>query len=207
MPAFKKPIAVMLLFSLSFLIHRHALQGWWWQDDATILVHAISHPGASYFYRPEHWRDLIIASFTPWLSAVFSIDHALAPWNPRFHYFHNLASLGACASLMTIWLWKRCGPELAFAVGGLFLWGGPSTLVAQQLMTRHYVEGLLFILLHFICIDLARQKFSLVAPESCSINMGSSEQRAARYWSWLAALFALLSMCAKELYLPLVRPT
>ena len=209
--ASKKLLAIGLLFICSFLLHAKVLDGWWWQDDATILVHAISHPHASYFYRPDHWRELVVTSFTPWLSAVFAIDHAISPWNPGFHYAHHLVSLASCASLLTLWLWTRCGAALAFAIGALFLWGAPTSLIAQQLMTRHYAEGLLWLLVHYLCLDRASRSQSISGQVASQDPKVAPNMALTAYpllspflWSMLAAFFALLSMSAKELYLPLV---
>jgi hypothetical protein len=210
-----KWLGCCLLLAGSFVLHADALHAWWWNDDATILMHAISHPAASYFYRPEHWRDLIVTSFTPWLSATFAIDQALSPWNPTFHYGHHLLSIGLCAALLAVWLWRRCQPLLALSIGALFLWAAPVSVVAQQLMSRHYIEGLLWFLLHCICMDQAQR---LTLRNDCGGRIEEPRQLldskplymqlnswrfAAKVWSFAAGFFALLAMCSKEVYIPL----
>ena len=208
MTAVGKVLGCCLLLVGSFVLHADALHAWWWNDDATILMHAISHPAASYFYRPEHWRDLVVTSFTPWLSATFAIDQALSPWNPAFHYGHHLLSIGLCAVLLTVWLWQRCRPLLSLSIGALFLWAAPVSLVALQLMSRHYIEGLLFLFVHYLCIDqaqkLAVQKEQVSRSRDQTQDANSKPyQKRLNVWRFAAGFFALLAMCSKEVYIPL----
>jgi hypothetical protein len=181
-------VGALALCATAFLLHASALDNWWWNDDATILMHAASHPDASYFYRPTHWQDLIVSSYTPWLSAMFAIDHAIAPWNPAVQHAHGVLAIGLAATLLWIWLRRRSGDAVGFLVAMLFLWGAPVALVAQQLMTRHYAEGLLYLLVQLLCLDRAL----------------ASGGRASVGWAIAAGIAAFIAMCAKEVYVPLV---
>jgi hypothetical protein len=172
----------------TFILFGKHLEYWWWNDDATILMHAISHPGASYFYNPNHWRDLVVSSFTPWVSAMFAVDHLISPWNPRVHYFHHLTVIGLSGAALWLWLRQRTHELVAIATGIAFLWGAPVAVVAQQLMTRHYAEGFLYFLIHLLFVDKAYR----------------TESRDSVFFSIIAALAAMIAMLSKEVYVPLL---
>jgi len=82
---------------------------------------------------------------------------------------------------MTLWLRR----DFAFFGAILFLLGAPSQLVTEQLMTRHYIEGLLFCLLSlYLFVRYLRT--------------GSKSLLA------ISAVFYGLAITAKEIYVPLV---
>jgi len=76
-------------------------------------------------------------------------------------------------------------PAWALAVVLLGLAGAPTAAVTELLMTRHYLEGLLFALLSLLAFVQARR-------------------RGAVAWAWAGAALYALACTAKELYVPLV---
>lgn len=161
-----------------------ALGSWWWNDDATILMHALRHPLLEYFYAPQAWRSLVVTSLTPWLSLVFALDHTVFGLDPAGYYAHNLAVLSGCAFL--IYCISRTWVNAPHALGAalLFVVGSPVAVVSQQLMSRHYAEGLLLFLLALLVFVRAVQ-----APHAGRIA--------------LCTLLFAGSVTAKEIYLPL----
>lgn len=135
-------IALVTLF-----LHYGALGLWWCCDDTQILKHATNFTPLQYFAVPGAWQALNNASLTPWLSFVYDIDLALFGYEPLGFYAHNLLTIMGCAWLIYLLVRHWVSPSWGLVAAFLFLVGVPSTVAAQQLMTRHYVEGLFFYLL------------------------------------------------------------
>ena len=136
--------ALLILIGALF----HALpSGYWRADDPALLWHAMNSKGLEAFYSPSNWQKLSANNLTPWLTFSFKLDLWFAGLSPKFFYFHALGSLGLVAAaayvLNRLWL----SPLWAFLSVGLFLSGAPTASVTELLMTRHYLEGLLFALL------------------------------------------------------------
>lgn len=174
-----------LIVIVGFVLFGSSLSGDWRWDDPQILLHAHQYSILSDFTDPEVWQQFSPANLTPWLIFSFEVDLILFGVNPTAFYLHQVLALIASAialyALLTLWADKR----FAFFGALLFLAGAPSFRVVEQLMTRHYVEGLLFCLLSLICFVrfLRSNGNALLLP---------------------AAAFYLLAVIAKEIYVPLV---
>jgi len=170
-------VAVLVLYGSS-------LNNWWCCDDTQILKHAINFSPYEYFFVPEAWRALIPYSLTPWLTLSYDIDLSLFGFTPAGFYAHNLLTIALCAVL--IYLIAKQWVDINFALGGalLFLVGSPIAVASQQLMVRHYIEGLLFYLLAFFLFVCGVRKDR--------IRLG-----------WLAGLSFAIAASAKEIFLPL----
>jgi hypothetical protein len=174
-----------LLSLLTYLVFGDVLAANWRADDTQILAHALRHNVLDNFFNPEVWRQLSPANLTPWVVASFEIDLLLFGLSPIGFYTHQLVAISlvaiACFMLLRLWLEQR----FAFAAALIFLLGLPTTAAANNLMTRHYVEGLLFACLAvYFCVRYLRQGLSkhLVA----------------------AAVAYALAISAKEIFVPLV---
>ncbi len=164
----------------------HALpSGYWRADDPALLWHAMNSKGLQAFYNPADWQKLSVSNLTPWLTFSFKLDLWLAGLSPKFFYLHALGSLAlvsvAAYVLNRLWL----PPLWATLSVGLFLSGAPTASVTELLMTRHYLEGLLFALLSVIAFVVAAR-----------------QQRLG--WAIAGALAYALACSAKEIYVPLV---
>jgi len=157
--------------------------GWRW-DDTQILLHAHQFSILQDFSRPEIWQLFSPANLTPWLILSFEVDLVLFGLNPTAFYVHQLLAIWAAAFLLYLCLNLWCRPVFAFAGAILFLSGLPTMLLAEQLMTRHYVEGLVFCL-------MALYGF---------VRYLRSGQRV---WFVIALTAYLLAVTAKEVYVPL----
>jgi len=179
------PLVALLLGLAVWLLHGSALQGFWRVDDPLILLYISEHPSPpGYFFSPGQWQALGVPFFTPWLTLDYWLDANLFGLVPRGFYLHHLIMIWATALMSYLLLRSPLGHFWAGAASILFLAGGPSLIVAQQLMSRHYVTGLLFMLLalHFWL------------------------QARGRVWSWqlgVAAACYLAAMLNKEVYAPL----
>jgi hypothetical protein len=170
--------------ALVFWRYGMALDNWWCCDDPQILLHALKHQPLAYFLVPEAWQALVPYSFTPWLTLAYDLDYGLFGLQPRYYYLHNLLILALCAWLLYLFAQPWTGKAYAAGVSVMFLAGVPIALASQQLMVRHYLEGLFYYLLMLL---LARQ----------------AVQRQAHLYGLAAALAYLVAASAKEIWLPL----
>lgn len=181
-----RPIYIFFgLIFATFIIYGVAMDNWWSHDDTQILKHAFQFSPYQYFFIPEDWRALIPFSFTPWLTLTYDLDLGLFGSDPKGFYVHNLLTIGLCAYLFYFIASQWLKPW--FAIGGalLFLIGPPIVLAAQQLMVRHYIEGLFFYLLSF-CFILK------------SLRTGNTQ-----WYGGLAGFTFAIAASAKEIYVPL----
>ncbi|MEI6413835.1 MAG: hypothetical protein WCP34_06165 [Pseudomonadota bacterium] len=177
--------AVLWLTGLTGALYHSALGGFFRWDDPHILLQAHLYTPWQIFSDPEAWRFLSAAHLTPWLTFSYWLDTQLFGLLPMGFYAHQLLAI-AGAGLALYALIRRFAPVWV-ALGGatLFLVGPPVAVVAQQLMTRHYIEGLVFALLATLCYLTALDKDR---------------------WIWIlpGALLYLLAVAAKEIYVPLI---
>ncbi|WP_225781315.1 hypothetical protein [Xenophilus sp. Marseille-Q4582] len=174
-----------ILLIAPFLLFHGVLGAYWRADDPAILLHAVSSPGLSAFYDPLVWRKLSPSNLTPWLTLSFQLDHRLAGAAPAFFYAHQVIACAAVAVAAYVLARSWAPPLVAFLGGLLFLVGAPTASVAELLMTRHYLEGLLLALLALLAF------------------LRALERRQLR-WAWMGSLAYALAVTAKEVYVPLV---
>lgn len=177
-------VAVWLAF-VCFALNYSALAGNWRWDDSSVLLHLHKYSIFDSFLNPDIWREFSRTNLMPWLIFSYEIDLNIFGLNPNLFYFHQLLALTAASIALYFVqsLWVRKG----FAALGatLFLLSAPSVTVALQLMTRHYIEGLLFCLLallFFVRYLRSENRLFLVA----------------------SVAFYALSVVSKELYVPLL---
>jgi hypothetical protein len=193
-----RPLRADLLAAAALLLlvvlHWHGITGFFWRsDDPAVLLHALRSPGLAAFFEPADWRRLSPNNLTPWVTLSFKLDLALVGLEPAAFYVHQLVS-AALVALAAYALGRQAlPPAWALAVVLLGLAGAPTGAVTESLMTRHYMEGLLFTLLSLLCFVFARR------------GVGGPERRAAHVaWAWAGAALYALACTAKEIYLPLL---
>jgi hypothetical protein len=178
---------VGVLLGIAFLIlvvHGHVVQSNWCCDDPQILKHALRFSPHEYFAIPEAWRALIPFSLTPWLTLAYDLDLFLFGLNPAGAYLHQLAAIAGCSLLVYANIRRWTSPGLAAAGTAMFVCGAPLVIAAEQLMVRHYVEGLLLFLV------------------SLRLHVAALDRR--NFWFAMAAGLAFAaSVTAKEVFLPL----
>ncbi len=175
----------LFLFSVVLLLYGSVIHLKWTYDDTQIVKQAIQYSPYQYFSVPEIWRELSWTNLTPLITFSFDADLFLFGLNPQMFYIHHLIVIWLCAIMfyMILQLWV----PRSFAIAGafLFLIGWPLAVVSQQLMVRHYLEGLLLSLASFWFF------VSGLRREKAWMFMGS-------------VLFYMGALAAKEIYLPLV---
>lgn len=178
-------MAITALLAIIAVFFYDLPSSYWRADDPAILLHAMRSKGLNAFYDPADWQKLSVSNLTPWLTLSFKADIWLAGLSPKFFYLHSLASLGLVAGaayiLNRLWL----APLWSLLSVAMFLVGAPTASVTELLMTRHYLEGLLFAVLSVIAFVRAMRLQSLP-------------------WALAGALAYALAATAKEIYVPLV---
>ena len=177
-------IALFLLL-LCLLLNYSALMGNWRWDDSSVLLHLFQYSLVDDFIKAEVWREFSRTNLMPWMVLSYQVDLHLFGLKPNLFYIHHLFALTASSMalcyLLSLWVRK----PFAVLGAGLFLLSTPSLVVAQQLMTRHYIEGLLFCLLALIFFVKFLRKES-------------------KRYLVMSVIFYTLSVTAKEIYVPLV---
>lgn len=176
---------IILTVLLTILLHANALSGYWRFDDGFQLMFAAEYSPWQYFFDPAITRAQSGSNVTPWSVLFYDVNLAIFGFQASGFYFHILllivATTLAIYALLRLWL------PLPSAVLGiiLFLTGKPTYHISQELMTNHYLTGLLFSLLSLIFF----------------VNY-------IRYGNGLkllsAILFYALAMTCKEVYVPLI---
>lgn len=175
----------LCLGAFPFFIYGPNLPIWWIGDDTQILKHVASQRFWEYFLVPSVWRELSPYNLTPWIDALYDLDLFLFGLSPTVFYLHHLL---ICALLtvttyyfLRLWLNR----SWAFAASLIFVFSPCYANNVYFLMTRHYVEGLLWSLWASIFyIKALRDQRPVLA-----------------YWG---ALFYLIATLCKEIYVPLV---
>ncbi len=177
--------SIATLCVLPFILNYSVFAGWWRWDDPSILLHIHRYSFWQDFLVAEVWQEFSPSNLTPWLSFSIEADLILFGLNSALFYTHQLFSLGAAA--VALFFVLRLWVQAQFALLGscLFLIGAPSLVVAQQLMTRHYIEGAIFCLvgLLFFVQHLRNPRLAFL---------------------FISALAYVLAVTAKEVYVPLV---
>lgn len=170
---------ILFLIALAIAIHSTALSGWWLNDDPVLLLESIRQPALSVLFNPAEYGHLSTITFTPLLLLSFKLDlllHGLEPW---LFYAHQLAALIAAALLFFLLVRRYVADVYAAAGAGVFLTSWVSVYTVRTLMTRHYVEGLVFALGALLAWSYGRR--GLIA----------------------GSLLYLLAMLSKEVYAPI----
>lgn len=180
----KSALVALLLVLLALALNAGVFGASWRWDDTQILLHAHQYSIWQDFTRPEVWQQFSPANLTPLLILSFEVDLILFGLNPVAFYLHQVLALAAGAFMLFMCLRLWCDNFFAIVGSVLFLAGLPVMLVAEQLMTRHYAEGLVLALLAlygFVRHLRTGQRSALV----------------------LAVIMYALACTAKEVYVPL----
>ena len=174
----------LLLAIVTWFMHRSALDGFWRFDDGLHLGFAACYAPWEYFFVPAITREFSSEFLTPWNPLTYDINLTLFGLHPVAHYAHQLVSLWlvACMSFLLLRHWVGLGWAVLGAA--LFLVGAPTVHIAQELMTGHYLEGLLF-----VCIAI--------------YGFVRAIRGDGRHWLAVGVLGYVLASTCKEVYLPI----
>lgn len=178
-------LVILSLFVATIGLHGSALYGYWRSDDPFHLLNAIDYSPQQYFFIPEITAAVSGNQICPWNVFVYDINLKLFGLKPFWFYLHHLISiwLVAVGTYYLLRLWLRPPQALSGAI--LFLIGSPVFHIAQQLMTGHYIYGLLFSIMTLYTYILSLRK------NSSGLAV-------------LSSFFYLLAISCKEIYVPLV---
>jgi len=136
--------AIATLTAALLILYHSILDLWWCRDDLFNLHYVTDHPARAYCFDARVWQLLPMRFLMPLYFLSFHLDLRLFGADPRAFYAHQLAAAVlaflAFYALLRLWLppaWAALGTGVALA-------GAPAASAVQMLMTRHYVEGLLF---------------------------------------------------------------
>ncbi len=178
-------VLLLMMLPATAVLYGSTVSGWWCCDDSQLLKFAIKYSPWQYFTVPEIWREAVNSSLTPLEVLAYDLDHALFGTRAAAFYVHNLLSIalaGWAVYLVTRQWTDRAGP--AVAAGLLFLTGSPVAISSEQLMGRHYEEGLVaFLLAVYLFVRAAREQRPGLA-------------------AWAGVAYTLAAT-AKEIFLPL----
>ena len=172
-------IALAAPLGLLWALNAQAFSSWWLRDDPCVLVQIQEHGIWRPFFSP------ISSLLIPLQTFSLGLDFSLFGLEPTAFYGHQLLSFSvlivAGYGFLKAYL-TASGSSLALSI---FVLTAPAFAVAQQLMNRHYLEGLALAL---ISLTLYRR----------SVDGG-------RYsLAILGAALYLLAAAAKEVFVPLV---
>jgi hypothetical protein len=183
--------ALLVPISLAWILYGGIVPAGWFAGDDTLALRRTLELGPfALFFEPQAWRQFSTAFVMPPISLSFLLDHALFGLEPAGYFLHQLLSLSCTICLLFTWLRRYLTGAAACLSASVFAISTPVAAVGLELMTRHYVEGLLLALLSLLVIGrLADDK----------------EEAGRRSWALagLAAFFYLLSALCKEIFVPL----
>ncbi|MBU0748957.1 MAG: hypothetical protein KKH21_06165 [Gammaproteobacteria bacterium] len=168
-----------------FALHPSIWHASWRFDDPQMLEFAANQSIVESFYKPNVWKELGAPFFTPLLTLSYWIDHQIFGLDPWGYYLHQVAAMALAVMLSYAKIKDNISAApfrkaWAAICGILFISGMPAFVVTEQVMTRHYIEGLCLALISF-----------------------HLHQRGTRVAIIFSALFYLLAILAKEIYIPL----
>ncbi len=181
-------VAVAALLALVAIIHGGSVDDWWLNDDPQVLLQALRFSPFGILFSPAQWQTLSASNFTPLVTLSFQLDLALAGLHPLLFHIHQLVIIAGCALLLFAFIRSFGGPTAAFLASACFVVAPATIYAARTLMIRHYVEGLALSL----AVMLLWQRG----------GTGESDRRS-RLFVGLSALFYLLALLAKEVFIPL----
>lgn len=176
---FSFTIPVILLW----ILYHHTLRNWWLIDDPCHLFYISQNGIYPAFFDPA--RGFSPINFTPWEPLSLGIDYLMFGFNPLPFYWHHMLSLSILLLCANAILLRFLSPFVAALSLSLFVASVPLCDAANHLMTRHYIEGLIFALVSIYLFMKAQEK------DDANFFYGS-------------AFFYFLACLAKEVYVPLI---
>ncbi|OGL47365.1 MAG: hypothetical protein A2161_10370 [Candidatus Schekmanbacteria bacterium RBG_13_48_7] len=174
-------ISVSLLFF--WILYHDILNSWWLDDDPCHLLFVLKNGFFKAFYDQKY--TFSVAYFTPLEPFSYAVDFHFFGVEPFGYYCRHLVMYSITLVVGYIVLRPYFPPLItSFILCYLFV-SAPGCYIANLLMARHYLEGLLFTLLAILCFRVAINNNKLI-------------------WSIAGAFFYLVACTAKELYVPLV---
>jgi hypothetical protein len=177
----------LVLSSLLFftaLMHGDVIHAYWRLHDGDLLLFALQYQPLDYFFSPDTIARQS-THLTPWNVLFYDINLFLFGISPRGHYLHMMFLLWVSSALTYMLLRMKFCKSCSFFAAMLFLAGLPTVEAVQQLMSGHYLTGLIFtqlaIFLYLRALEKNNNQFLAIA----------------------GGFFYLLATACKEIYVPL----
>jgi hypothetical protein len=179
-------LSLALLMAVFFSMNISSLQ---WPfgivDSPIVLAHAIKYSPLEYFATPLKYQFLTINNLTPWVTLSWDFDYRFFGVDAFGYRLHHLLSGAILLILLYIALYRVSESSLSASIFSLAFLTLPATLgVSDDLINRHYLEGMIFCLLSFLCAHQYSR-----SPRTI--------------WLALSVFFYGLSVTTKEVYIPL----
>jgi len=173
-----------ILFLITWYIYGSSYDGFWRLHDGMHILFALTHSPLQYFFDPASIAAQS-THLTPWNVFFYDINISLFGLNPKWHYTHLILLIwGGC--FLTFILLRTQLRSIYSLFGALFFLSGLSTTeAAQQLMTGHYLTGLIFaqVSIYLYILSLKNNNKALAI---------------------LGAFFYLMATTCKEIYVPFI---
>ncbi len=120
-----------------WILNYRALNSWWLGDDPCHLTQILDHGLWAAYFKPIGYF------LTPSLLLSLGIDLRLFGFDPAPFYWHQLLAFSLL--IVMIYGFLRCYLSISQSAWTttIFVAASPAYAVAQQLMNRHYMEGLI----------------------------------------------------------------
>jgi|TARA_B110000908_G_scaffold165552_1_gene215182 hypothetical protein len=173
-------LAVLLLLNFKTLYWPFAII-----DSPILLAQAIAYSPLQYFTSPFEYQFLTYNNFTPWVILSWDIDYSLFQLEPWGYRAHQLASTVALIGVAYLLLYTLTRSAFNAAIFSFAIISLPATFgVLDDLVSRHYLEGMIFSLLSVFLAAMYNSKQKIV-------------------WLMLSVLLYAFSITAKEVFIPL----
>ncbi len=139
-----------------------------------------------YFFVPEiTGLQSYVRFVTPWNVLTYDLNLWLFGLKPELHYLMQLIMLWITGIATYLFLLRWCSKKWALFGSALFLTGGASAYIVQELMDAHYILGLLFsiLVIHFYLHGIKSKNY---------------------WYIILSSIFYLFSASCKEIYVPII---
>jgi hypothetical protein len=175
-----------ILLTLLFLLYQNALTAFFRFDDGIHLAFVLDFNPIDYFFNPEITGYQSNFSFvTPINALTYSINSFIYGFNPKWYYFNQIILIWFVSIATYLLLKSKTSSFWAFFGATLFIISSPTLTVINELMTGHYILGLLFSIislsLYIKAIDT--QNYKII---------------------YISILFYILAISSKEIFVPLI---
>jgi hypothetical protein len=152
----------VIIAAICALAYRKITRLWWMWDDP---YHLNLFPTTSFgqlFFSRHFWRAYPAQVYTPLQLVSLKADLLAFGLNADAFYLHQLAAVSLGAIALYFALRQSLDPIASSATALLAFLGPALARTVPQLMTRHYFEGLIFVLAAWIAFARKRPALSAI---------------------------------------------
>lgn len=154
-------------------------------DSPILLAQAILYSPLEYFTSPPAYQYLSYGNLTPWITLSWDIDYTLFQLEPLGYRVHQLLSAATLLGVVYLLLYRLTHSVLNTSIFCFAIITLPATFdVVDDLVHRHYLEGMVFCLLSFLFAEAYARKQAII-------------------WLVFSVFLYGVSMSAKEIFIPL----